>query len=197
MSVLGWIVITVLGLYALALFAIMKSFSETDIEMLRLKTKTPRDIAIITFLLATACRVSEVVNLNIDDVNFIKMECTVHGKGEKERKVYLDETSVLFLKEYLLKRTDDNFALFVSLRKPYKRLSRDGIRSMLHTLGINADVDHVHPHKFRRTKATNLIKHGMPIEEVSAILGHDKLDTTMMYIAMDDNTVKHDYQKFG
>lgn len=176
---------------------IKKSFSDTDIELLKLNGKDPRDIAIVTFLLATACRISEVVNLNIDDVNFISMECTVHGKGGKERKAYLDEQSVLFLKEYLLKRNDDNPALFVSLRNPHKRLTGDGVRYMLRKLGIEADVDHVHPHKFRRTKATNLIKHGMPIQEVAAVLGHDKLDTTMMYIAMDDNTVKHDYQKFA
>jgi len=125
------------------------------------------------------------------------MECKVYGKGSKERKVYLDETSVLFLKEYLLKRDDDNPALFVSIKKPYDRIQPAGIRAMLKKLGIKADVDHVYPHKFRRTKATNLINHGMPIHEVAAILGHNKLDTTMEYIALDDKNVKYDYHKFA
>ena len=174
-----------------------KAYSETDIELLKINSKHPRDVAIVTFLLATACRISELVNLNIDDVDFIKMECKVYGKGSKERKVYLDETSILFLKEYLLKRDDDNPALFVGIKKPYARIQPAGIRAMLKKLGIKADVDHVYPHKFRRTKATNLINHGMPIHEVAAILGHNKLDTTMEYIALDDKNVKYDYHKFA
>lgn len=173
-----------------------KTFSDVDIEKLKIKSKNPRDIAIVTFLLATACRVSEVVNLNINDINFETMECIVHGKGNKKRKVYLDEISVLFLKEYLAIRNDSEPALFVSLRAPNKRISADGIRYMLKTLGVQADVNHVHPHKFRRTKATSLIKHGMSINEVSTILGHNTLDTTMEYIVLDDDTIKHDYQKF-
>lgn len=176
---------------------IKKSFTDTDIELLKANSKNPRDLALVAFLLATACRISEVLNLNIEDVDLANMECKVHGKGNKERKVYLDEVSVLFLKEYLASREDDVSALFVSLRKPHKRLTVDGVRYMLKNLGINADVDHVHPHKFRRTKATNLIRHGMPIQEVAEVLGHDKLDTTMKYIVMDDETVKHDYRKFG
>lgn len=174
-----------------------EAYSEVDIELLKQNCDNSRDVAIVSFLLATACRISEVINLNIDDVDFRNLECIVRGKGNKERKVYLDEVTSLFLKEYIVKRDDDNEALFVGLKKPHNRLQPPGVRAMLAKLGIEADVYHVYPHKFRRTKATNLIKHGMPIHEVAAILGHDKLDTTMEYIAIDDNTVKHDYHKFG
>jgi site-specific recombinase XerD len=55
----------------------------------------------------------------------------------------------------------------------------------------------VHPHKFRRTLATSLIAHGMPIQEVAAILGHDKLDTTMKYIKLDKNTIKNNYKRYA
>lgn len=176
---------------------ILKPYSDSDIELLKQNSTRIRDQAIVTFLLATACRISEVTQLNKDDVDFIKMECKVSGKGSKERKVYLDEVACMFLKEYLKDRTDNNAALFVSIKKPYDRLAPGGIRNMLKKLGIEADVDHVHPHKFRRTTATNLLKHGMPIHEVAAILGHDKIDTTMEYIVMDDNMIRHDYQKYG
>lgn len=176
---------------------ILKPYSDSDIELLKQNSTRIRDQAIVTFLLATACRISEVTQLNKDDVDFIKMECKVSGKGSKERKVYLDEVACMFLKEYLKDRTDNNTALFVSIKKPYDRLAPGGIRNMLKKLGIEADVDHVHPHKFRRTTATNLLKHGMPIHEVAAILGHDKIDTTMEYIVMDDNMIRHDYQKYG
>ena len=174
----------------------LKPYSDSDIELLKQNSTRIRDQAIVTFLLATACRISEVTQLNKDDVDFIKMECKVSGKGSKERKVYLDEVACMFLKEYLKNRTDDNAALFVSIKKPYDRLASGGIRNMLKKLGIEADVDHVHPHKFRRTTATNLLKHGMPIHEVAAVLGHDKIDTTMEYIVMDDNMIRHDYQKY-
>jgi len=67
---------------------------------------------------------------------------------------------------------------------------------MLNKLAERADVNHVHPHKFRRTLATNLIKHGMPIQEVASILGHEKLDTTMGYIVMDDEGLDYSYRRF-
>lgn len=68
---------------------------------------------------------------------------------------------------------------------------------MLCKLGEDSAVNHVHPHKFRRTTATNLIRHGMPIQEVAAILGHDKLDTTMKYVVLNQDDVQHSYQKFS
>ena len=55
----------------------------------------------------------------------------------------------------------------------------------------------MHPHKFRRTLATNLIRHGMPIQEVASILGHDKLDTTMQYVVLDKTDVKNSYKKYA
>jgi len=54
----------------------------------------------------------------------------------------------------------------------------------------------VHPHKFRRTLATTLTKHGMPIQEVAAILGHEKLDTTMQYVVLDNETTKNAYKRY-
>ena len=59
-----------------------------------------------------------------------------------------------------------------------------------------AEVENVHPHRFRRTLATNLIYRGMPIQEVAKILGHEKLDTTMKYVYLDNNNLKFSYNKF-
>lgn len=61
---------------------------------------------------------------------------------------------------------------------------------MLVKLGQRAQVENVHPHRFRRTLATNLIHRGMSIQQVAKILGHEKLDTTMKYVYLDDNTLK-------
>ena len=68
---------------------------------------------------------------------------------------------------------------------------------MLNELAKSVGVDHIHPHKFRRTLATEMTRHGMPIQEVANILGHEKLDTTMGYVVLDRDTVKANYRKFA
>lgn len=174
---------------------IKDTYSEVDAEKLKFLCKSVRDRAIILFLGSTGCRISEVTQLNRDDVDLNTLECTVLGKGNKERTVYLSPVAGMMIREYLASRTDDNPALFIGKRK--ERLTPHGIRFMLTELADRAGVDHVHPHKFRRTLATNLIRHGMPIQEVAAILGHDKLDTTMQYVVLDKTDVKNSYRKYA
>ena len=60
-----------------------------------------------------------------------------------------------------------------------------------------AGVENVHPHRFRRTLATSLSRHGMPIQEVAAILGHEKIDTTMRYVEMDDDNIRSAYRRYA
>lgn len=68
---------------------------------------------------------------------------------------------------------------------------------MLTRLEKATGVEHVHPHKFRRTLDTNMARHGMPVQEIARILGHDKIDTTMEYVVLDDEDIKHRYRKFA
>lgn len=170
-------------------------YSDVDIERLKLGCKCIRDRAIVDFLLSTGCRISEMVQLNRSDVDLSTCECKVLGKGNKERVVYLSSVAAMQIRGYLSTRTDDHEALFIG--KGTERLKPGGVRLMLNKLADNADVDHVHPHKFRRTLATNLIRHGMPIQEVAAILGHDKLDTTMQYVVLDQTETKNAYRKYA
>lgn len=170
-------------------------YTQVDIEKLKESCDNDRDRAIISFLLSTGCRVSEVCNLNISDIDFENRECNVLGKGNKERIVYIDDVTVLHLKRYLDSRTDDSEALFVG--KGTSRLQPGGIRYMLKRVSKIAEVTNTHPHRFRRTLATSLIDHGMPIQEVAIILGHDKLDTTMEYVYTDNKNVKSSYEKYA
>ena len=170
-------------------------YSEVDIERMKFGCKSLRDRAIVTFLQAPGCRISEMVGLNRDDVDLQSLECKVLGKGNKERTVFLDQVAAATLQAYLATRTDELPALFVG--KGTERLHPGGVRKMLCDLGASAHVSHVHPHKFRRTTATNLIRHGMPIQEVAAILGHDKLDTTMQYVVLDKSDIKSSYRKYA
>ena len=172
------------------------TYSDIDIAKLDQCCQTLRDRAILHFLRATGCRISEMTGLERDMVDLKALECVVHGKGNKDRTVYLDPVAGMILGEYLQTRRDDHPALFIDKYRN-ERLQPGGVRTMLKKMGVEAGVDHVHPHKFRRTLATDLTRHGMPIQEVASILGHEKLDTTMQYVVMDHETVKASYRKFA
>ena len=170
-------------------------YTEIEMEKLNQNCETIRDRAILHFLASTGCRISEMTELNRDDVDLEKLECVVHGKGNKERTVFLSEVAGMIIREYLDGRTDDSEALFAG--RGSERLQPGGVRFMLNELAKRAGVEHVHPHKFRRTLATELTRRGMPIQEVAKILGHEKIDTTMRYLDMNNETVKANYRRYA
>ena len=155
-----------------------------------------RDLSMMELLISTGMRVGELVKLNIEDINFKERECIVFGKGESERIVYFDARTKIHLIQYLNTRTDSNPALFVSFRRPYNRLGINGVEIRLKKLGKKSKIDNVHPHRFRRTLATNAIDKGMPIEQVQRLLGHVQIDTTLQYAMVNQNNVKIAHRKF-
>ncbi len=175
---------------------IKETFTDEFMEKLRNSCTTIRNLAIIDLLASSGIRVSELVNLNKDDINFENRSCVVFGKGKKMREVYFDGKAKLHLEEYLNNRKDDNYALFVSANKPYVRLKSRGIELMLNRLGKKIGEEKVHPHKFRRTLATKAIDKGMPIEQVQHLLGHTKIDTTLHYAMVNQNNVKISHRKY-
>ena len=154
-----------------------------------------RDLALVEFLYSTGCRVSEVSNLDVMDIDFDTMQCTVLGKGNKERVVYLTEVASMYLQEYLSTRKYISDALFIG--KGNKRLSKAGIEALLKRLGKKANVENCHPHRYRRTLATNLLDHGMNIQDVATILGHADLKTTQVYCYISQKNVQNAYRKFA
>ena len=178
---------------------VLEPYTDVEIETLKeacaMSRHPLRDVAIISFLLSTGCRVGEVVGLKRNDVDFQNKEVVVLGKGNKERTVYFDDVTAMYLRRYLDDRLDREPALFLSARMT--ALTIGGIQDMLRRRGTSVQMQKVHPHKFRRTLATSLIAHGMPIQEVAAILGHDKLDTTLKYVKLDRRQIKNNYNKFA
>jgi Site-specific recombinase XerD len=170
--------------------------SDENLEMLRDSCSEIRDLAMIDLLASTGMRVGELVKINRLDIDFHERECVVFGKGNKEREVYFNARTKIHLKRYLDSRTDNNPALFVSLSKPYNRLSISGVEIRLRKLGKKINIGKVHPHKFRRTLATMAIDKGMPIEQLQKILGHVKIDTTMHYAMVNQSNVKIAHRKF-
>lgn len=170
--------------------------SDENFEVLRDGCDNVRDLAMIELLASTGIRVGELVNLNIDDVLFNERECVVLGKGDSERIVYFDAKTKIHLQKYLDSRDDSNPALFVSFKKPHKRLGINGVERRIRELGQGCNIKKVHPHKFRRTMATNAIDKGMPIEQVQKLLGHVQIDTTMQYAMVNQSNVKIAHRKF-
>lgn len=174
---------------------IRKPFSDEELEKIREACNNKRDRALIEFLYSTGVRAAELTALNRSDIDFIRKSAVVYGKGGKEREVYLTATACLYLREYIGSRTDNSEPLFVGTRKPYKRLSVAGVEKIVKELGKAAGVENVHPHRFRRTMATNVLKKGAQLEEVRELLGHSKLDTTMIYCTINKEDIKHTHQK--
>lgn len=170
--------------------------TDEKLEILRDNCDEIRDLAMIELLASTGIRVGELVNLNIEDINFQERECVVFGKGESERQVYFDAKTKIHLKRYLEKRKDNNPALFVSFKNPHNRLGINGVETRLRNLGKKSNIKKLHPHKFRRTMATLAIDKGMPIEQVQKLLGHLQIDTTMQYAMVSQNNVKVSHRKF-
>ena len=175
---------------------IKETFSDEGLELLRDTCHEIRDLAMIDLLASTGMRVGELVRLNREDINFYERECLVFGKGNSERIVYFDARTKIHLINYLDSREDDNPALFVSLSSPHDRLLIGGVETRLRQLGVKADLNKVHPHKFRRTLATRAIDKGMPIEQVQHLLGHVKIDTTMHYAMVNQANVKNSHRKY-
>ena len=130
----------------------------------------------IDLLASSGMRVGEMVTLNREDINFNERECVVTGKGNKERLVYFDARTKIHLQNYLEGRADSNPALFVSLKAPYDRLMIGGVETRLRELGKRLNIPKVHPHK--------------------QLLGHQKIDTTMHYAMVKQQSVKLAHRKY-
>ena len=170
-----------------------KPFSDIELAKIRDVLKNDREKALVEFLLSTGCRVSEVAGLKVEDVNFRDGECVVCGKGNKERTVYINNKAMYYLERYLPDKMDASRPLF--LNGWGKSMAKGNIEQLMRDIGKRAGVSKVHPHRFRRTMATNAMKRGMPVQYIQVILGHSKLDTTMIYCIYDKEMVKAEYLK--
>ena len=174
---------------------VRKAFTEDDISSLRAVCDSTRDRAFLEFLYSTGCRISEVLSLKVQDIDFSEGEVVVFGKGHKERIVYLSNICIDWLKQYFRERNaQPEEPLFGHLDNPKKKITSRGAQLILKDLGLKSGVENVHPHRFRRTMATHAMDKGMPIEQIKEILGHSKLDTTMIYCNVSAGKVKASFK---
>ena len=175
---------------------IKETYTDEELEKMRDNCVELRDLAIVDMLASTGMRIGEMVLLNKVDINFNERECVVFGKGDKERVVYFDARTKIHLQNYINSRSDNDPALFVTLRAPHTRIKIGGIESRLREIGRSLEIEKVHPHKFRRTLATMAIDKGMPIEQLQQLLGHKRIDTTLQYAMVKQSNVKIAHRRY-
>ena len=162
-----------------------KPYKAESIEKLRNACENIRDKALFEILESTACRVGEIPSMLISNLNLEEQSITVIGKGNKERCVYFSTKAKIYLEEYLNIRKSINDVIFLSLNKPYKPLGKKKTNIK----------ERIYPHKFRRTKATNLLNSGMDLVAVQKLLGHESPETTERYAILNQEIVKYQYKR--
>ena len=173
-----------------------KSLTIEELEKLRIACETDRERCLIEFIFATGCRVSEVVNVNKSDLNFADNTLRVIGKGDKERIVCFSNKTKVYINNYLNTRVDDNPALFVSVKKPFKRLQKRGIQMIISKIAKRAGFDKsVYPHLLRHTMATLSYQAGADLTTIQHLLGHTSPATTQVYSEQDLDNIKHEYKQ--
>ena len=182
---------------------IKHAFSAEEIEKIRLSCTNLRDRALFEFLLATGLRLSELVSLNIGDIDLYNQEFTVVGKGNKERSCYFNDVAAFHLLRYVNDRLEKEKIpldklkerpLFVSTNGKHRRLTNRGVQKIFQKLGRDANIEDIHPHKCRRTYATNLSSKGCSIQDLKVLMGHAEIGTTMQYIDVQNNNIKNVYR---
>jgi len=161
-----------------------------------------RDKAMLELLYATGIRVSELVSLNLEDVNFEAGFVRCVGKGSKERIIPVSEVALKYLDYYLrlarlelVKNNKNERAIFVNRRG--KRLSRQGFWKLLKKYIEQCSIDkQVTPHTLRHSFATHLLEHGANLRAVQEMLGHADISTTQIYTHLTKSKLKKEYLKF-
>ena len=176
-----------------------ESLSQVELEYVRKACDSLKERAIIEFLYSTGCRVSELTNVKKDDINWNDKSVHLFGKGRKHRISFINAKAQIALQEYLNSRSDDCDYLFVSSRKPYRQMHKDGIEKVVRNISdraFDSTGKRITPHILRHTMATTALHGGMPIADISKLLGHEKIDTTMIYAKSSLTDVQAGHKKY-
>ena len=172
------------------------ALTRKQFEKLRRNCKTKRDLAIIDVLYSTGCRASELINMKFSDIDMNTESIHIIGKGSKHNIVYLNSVAQLSLEDYINnERKGDSDYIFVSMRKPYDKLSRRSIEVALNKIGNSINI-HAYPHLVRHTMATNAYKNGMDLYKIQKLLGHSSVTTTQIYAEMAQEDVALAHKQF-
>lgn len=181
-----------------------KALSPEDIDnLLDIKLDTPfdyRNKAMLELMYGCGLRVSELINLEINDIDMTNCLIRILGKGSKERDIPLGEYSIYYLKEYLDRRSLllkkktcnklflNNHGLGMTRQGFFKNL-----KAILEEKGLNPNIS---PHTLRHSFATHLVNRGADLRSVQEMLGHSDISTTKIYTKVSDEKVNEDYNEY-
>jgi site-specific recombinase XerD len=183
--------------YALKEYLVGKLINQTDKD----RKLGLRDKAILELLYGCGLRVSEIVALNVDDIDFNQLLVKVFGKGKKERILPLNKLTIKALKNYfkyvrpkLVRGNPQQKALFVN--RYGGRLSANGIRKLLAKYAKQLDLQiKLTPHVLRHSFATHLLEGGADLRSVQDLLGHVDLSSTQVYTHLSKARLKYIYRQ--
>lgn len=169
-----------------------KAITEIDLEKIRDSCIDSRERALVETLYSTGCRLSEVANMKVHQIDFINNSIKVIGKGNKERVVYFTQQAIFYIKKYIHEREniDENFCeyLFTTDRRPYRQVQNRTIQGMINKIAKRSNVDKkVTPHVFRHTMATLAMENGIQLGDLQQLLGHSSPGTTLIYAEVSEN----------
>ena len=184
--------------------ALPKTLSIEDVDLLLdIKLETPfdyRNKAMLELMYGCGLRVSELINLTINDIDMTNAFVRILGKGSKERIVPLGEYAIIYIQKYLEVR--NSFLKQKSCDKLFLNnhglaMTRQGffkiLKKLLKEKGLNTDVS---PHTLRHSFATHLINRGADLRSIQEMLGHADISTTKIYTEVSDSKVVEDYKKY-
>ena len=169
-----------------------KYLRDEDVKVMYDKCKNVRDKLILELLFVTGIRVSELVNIKINDINFNNREIKILGKGSKERIVIFSNNCLNNINDYLSSR--NKVSNYLIINKDGNKISTTSIRNILNKIKLISGVrTKITPHMLRHTFATDMLNNGADLVSVKKLLGHESLDTTSIYTHVTNEHVKKVY----
>jgi len=179
------------------------SMDEVELILSELKGETPiekRNKSMVELMYATGMRVSELINLNIEDIHLNNEFIHVKGKGNKERIIPINDIAIKAIQDYIingrivLNKQNRHDALFLNYQG--NRISRQSFWKFLtnHTKSIGIDK-HINPHKLRHSFATHMLENGVDLRLVQELLGHEDISTTQIYTHINKSHLKEIYNE--
>jgi site-specific recombinase XerD len=176
---------------------LVKSLSIEELELVRESCETLRERALMETFYATGCRLGEIQNIKINDLNIQEMSVRVVGKGNKERICFLSFKALYHLRKYLKSRNDDCEYLFVTTRKPEHKMTTRSLQRIVKKIESRVKISKkLTPHTFRHTKATLMMESGADLADVQQILGHENPATTQIYAHVSEERKKQAHKRY-
>lgn len=176
---------------------IKKSFTSVEVDALKSSCKSKTERAVVELLLSSGLRCEELCNLKWNDINFVTKDVSVvEGKGRKNRITMMDDVTRKYLLEYKESlKYESEYVFATKYRGKINRRDESSVWLLLKTVGDRAGIKESNPHKYRHTFATTLYKRGMDVHMIQRLLGHSNINTTMIYIDSDMDTLRDAYKR--